>query len=162
MIKAIRAERDLDWMVNFTKNFIGEGLIIRLKDERCIKDRNRYIDTHSLHTYLHTSIRSQVAKMSNSIIDKICDCSSPTGLHLISNDHPVQFLNFTGYTAIFGYSHIYPAHNDQKALKEMATVTIICILRDILMQETWQSYRREQISRKWATKSPIDKEIVLC
>jgi len=124
---------DPEYIVNITTNVMGKNTLSALTNNR--EGRNG----HALRALFYKRVEEKVREMSDETLGRICAYGGPKGLH-VGPPCQVSFLNMTGYADVLDFLNFGIAGKDGRGILEtFATLTILCIARDIVMQEKWQA-----------------------
>lgn len=125
------------YIVNLTTAIIGKTVLDEMKAR--LSHETSVEDCRSL-TYL---IAPQIRKMSSEKLGKICAYGTAEGFHRDCRLSEINdFISRTGFDDLGGVS--FPSGITGRAMiEEIAISVVICIARDILIQEKWERMRED-------------------
>jgi hypothetical protein len=121
------------YIVNVTKNILGGRALMALS-----ADPSGGRDGHALRVFFWERIEKAVSKMSSDALARICDYGGPVGLH-VGPACQAEFLNMTGYKDVMNWRLDPSQKGGRGILEELAILTIVCVARDIIRQQEWQT-----------------------
>jgi hypothetical protein len=129
-----------EYIVNLVKNVVGREFLSRLNGEW----------GENLPTMLWRPIEVHVSKMTDETLGRICGYGTSEGIHTtgpLSDVAAGTFLNRTGFKHFERMNTCFHIHlsSGRATLERLAITTIICIARDIVMQEGWQADRQAEV-----------------
>jgi len=132
------AWEDPNWIVELTKNTIGASSLAKV------------LGDSPLRVYFWEHIMTRVRGMSGQTLGRINAYGGHIGFHTGGIPHAATFLNMTGYHEI----QVRPAtewlegHDGRAMMEILAATTILCIARDIIMQDQWQVRIADELEDK--------------
>ena len=131
------------YIVNLTKQLVGERTVSELQVEF-----GRHCGARALYCFWAPKIAVQVETMNSETLGHIAAYATSLGAH--REEFPEifdggcslpKFINRTGIMDLFAHEapELFCGNPKPRAMLEMlAVATIICILRDIILQKQWK------------------------
>ncbi|KND47166.1 MAG: hypothetical protein AB199_01900 [Parcubacteria bacterium C7867-004] len=125
--------QDGDYIINLTKHVVGVRLL------RAHRERDKGADAHKLYEQLHLLIQQKAYEMSNETLGRICAYGTPHGAHLPGEKIPgARFRHQTGFVHLPAPNFYMHSFNGHGLLARVATQVIVCVARDLILQDQWQ------------------------
>lgn len=154
---------DLVYIVNLTTNMWGKGFIRELiaSEELAYKASQFFSRLTPQGMWFYSRIAKQIREMSGEVLGRIACYGTSEGIH-----QPSEGVNRPEFISITGGYHIVPywqqgaqfRYASREALEEMAYRVLVCILRDIVCQKTWQLLWKKKDWESLARAMKMDKE----
>lgn len=127
------------YIIDLTKHMVGESNL-RLKKVHSEGD-----DAGSLFRELSVHLQSKLAKMKCATLARICTYGTPGGYHREFSKTKVSFFrNRTGFIDLPATQVSVTMHDCHAVLVDMAMRVVVCVARDIILQERYQ--REDEVS----------------
>lgn len=133
---------DPEYIENITKTIVGKNILEGLEAG------GHGEDIFSLHLTLRAPVFAKLKSMNNGTLGKICGYGSPYGINHTGPWTGLGFINRTGLMDLCDPQALLVSFDDsyygRDILRSLATDVIICIARDILMQDVWKEDQKAE------------------